>query len=210
MRQIRWYGAAAAVLAACASAPAQAQNFPVLRLGQTVNGTLAASDPKLSERGHFKVYRFDAQQGQRMVITMRSKDFDAYLTVARVVGGITDKIKEDDDRGGDTDARIRFTAEQAGSYLVIAQALAEDGVGAFTVALERAQEPTTAQPRAISLGMNASGTLAETDAILDTDDTYYDTWTFAGRQGQRLVVDMKSTDFDPFLSVGRMENGEFN
>jgi hypothetical protein len=210
MRQIRWCGAAVAVLAACAAAPAQAPTVPVLRVGQTANGTLAASDPTLSEHGHFKVYRFDARQGQRLVVTMRSKDFDAFLTLARTVGGITDPIKTDDDRGGDTDARIRFTADRAGQYLVIAQALAEDGLGAFSVSLEAASEPTTAQPRAISLGQNASGTLAETDAVLDDDDTFYDTWTITGRKGQRLLVDMGSEAFDAYLSFGRMENGEFS
>lgn len=211
MKTIRW-GAAAALLAALPAVPAvaQQQNFPPIRVGQTVNGTLAATDPKLSERGPFKVYRFDAREGQSLVLTLRSGAFDAYLTVARTVGGITDQIETDDDRGGGTDARIRFRVPATGSYLVLAQSLAEDGAGAFTLSLEQAAEPTTAQAREIRIGQIASGDLAESDAVLEDDDTFYDTWTFSGRDGQRLLIEMKSDAFDTYLTFGRMDGGEFN
>jgi Bacterial pre-peptidase C-terminal domain len=147
-------GALALALLACAVAPAGAQrnNFPELRVGQTVNGTLSSTDPRLSDRGPFKVYRFEARQGQRLVITMRSGEFDSFLTLARTVAGITDQIETNDDFGGNTDARIRFAAPEAGQYLVMAQALAADGAGPFTLSLEEAAAPTTAEAQEIRLG----------------------------------------------------------
>ena len=210
MRRILCGAALAATLAPLLAAPARAQTPQPIRVGQTVNGSLAEGDPALSERGRFKVYRFDARKGQRLVATMRSEAFDAFLTVARSVGGITDAFKTDDDRGGGTDARVRFVVPEDGEYLLVAQSLAEEGVGAYTLALETAPEPTTAQSRELRLGQTVTGALAETDAILEDDDTFYDTWVISGRAGQRLLIEMKSDSFDTFLSFGKMENDEFN
>jgi len=203
-----WRGAMLAAALAGAAAPAAAQD--AIRVGQTVSGSLAESDPALAERGRFKVYRFDARKGQRLVATLRSGTFDAFLTVARSVGGLTDALKTDDDNGGDTDARVRFTAPADGQYLLVAQSLNEEGMGDFTLELANAPTPTTGQPRAIRLGQTLTGSLAESDAVLDEDDSFYDTYTITVRQGQRLLIDMKSDSFDTYLAFGRMENGEFN
>ena len=203
-------GAAAALLLAGAAAPAAAQaNHPAIRPGQTVNGTLAEADPTPTERGRFKVYRFEAAAGRPYVITMRSKDFDAYLRVARNVGGITDVLKEDDDRGGETDARVRFTPKEAGTYLLVAQSLEPDKTGAFTLQLADAPRVSTGAPRPVRVGETVSGVLAETDAVLEDDDTFYDSYTLRGRPGQRLSIEMKSDSFDTFLNLGRMTGGEF-
>jgi hypothetical protein len=205
MRRRATFALAAACLAA---APAAAQHLP-LRVGQTAQGQLAESDPRMTERGRFKVYRFEANEGQRLVATLRSRDFDAYLVLARSVGGITDEIEADDDRGGDTDSRIRFSVPVTGTYLLVAQSLAPDGMGAYTLSLEAAPQPTTAQPQPIPIGTVMSGRLADTDAVLDEDDTYYDSWTLSARDGQRLLVEMESDSFDTYLSFGRVEGGEF-
>lgn len=207
MRPMLCGAVVAAALAGAAAAPAGAQE--AIRVGQTVAGSLAQNDPTLSERGRFKVYRFDARKGQRFIVTLKSTEFDAYLTVARSVGGVTDQLKTDDDRGGGTDARLRFTAPDDGQYLLIAQSLAEEGVGGFSLQLETAPEPTTGQAREVRVGQTVNGSLAETDAVLD-DDSFYDTWTVSARQGQRLLIELKADSFDTFLAVGKLEGGEFN
>jgi hypothetical protein len=203
-------GAAVALLLAGAAAPAAAQaNLPAIRVGQTVNGTLEQGDPVPAERGRFKVYRFEAQAGNPYVITLRSTAFDAYLRVARNMGGITDALKEDDDHGGGQDARIRFTPEQAGTYLLVAQSLEADGMGAFTLNLADAPRPTTTAARPLRVGETVQGRLAETDAVLEDDDTFYDSYTIQARPGMRLQIEMMSDSFDTYLNLGRMEGGEF-
>jgi len=221
------YAAAAAAAWALLSAPANAQRRPtparppaaaatqpaMIRVGQTVTATLSERDPRTTEKGRFRVYRFDGRKGQKLIATMRSSDFDAYLTVAHFVGGITDAIASDDDRGGgekNTDARVRFTLPDDGTYLLVAQSLAEDGAGAFTLNLAAAPPPSTSTPHPITVGQTVNGRLDETDAILEEDDTFYDTWILTGRQGQRVQIEMKADSFDAFLSVGRMEGTEFN
>ncbi len=201
-------GAAAALLMAGAAVPALGQVIPAIRVGQTVTGTLAESDPTPNERGRFKVYRFEAVAGRPYLVTLRSGDFDAYLRVARNMGGITDVLKEDDDRGGNTDARIRFQAEKAGTYLIVAQSLEAEGKGAFTLQLADAPAPVNTAPRPVQLDQPVQGTLGETDAVED-DETFYDSYTIRGRAGQRLQVEMASDSFDTYLNIGRMENGQF-
>ena len=203
-------GALAALLVAGSAAPVVAQQvLPPIRVGQTVNGTLVQSDPKPAERGRFKAYRFQAAAGRPYLITLRSDDFDAYLRVVRNVGGITDMVKENDDSGGGTDSRVRFQTATAGTYLLVAQALGEDETGSFTLQVTEAPRPTTTAPRAIGVGQPLTGRLAETDAVLEEDDSYYDTYTLQGRAGQRLQIEMRSDSFDTYLNLGRMQSGEF-
>src|SRR5690349_22411888 len=120
------YAVAAAAAWALLATPSHAQRRPaarppaapatatptLIRVGQTVTGTLTERDPRMTEKGRFRVYRFEGRKGQRLIATLRSNDFDAFLTVARSVSGITDAMATDDDRGGgekNTDARVRFT-----------------------------------------------------------------------------------------------------
>jgi hypothetical protein len=205
-------------LACAAAVPAQAQRaFPNLRVGQSVQGRLSTSDPQMHERGRFKVYQFRGQPGVRYVATMQSTDFDAYLHVARTVGGVTDYMFTDDDGGTDTNARLRFTVPAAGTYMVVAQSLGEDGLGAFTVALDTA---TIRRPvaREVRLGETIRGELTDDDAeyadMADFADTvavtgYYDMYRFQGRAGQRVRIRMAMEEFVPTVTVGTMENGNF-
>ena len=198
--------AAGVLMGVGAAAPAAAQpSFPAIRPGQTVNGTLVEADPALSERGRVKVFRFDATEGQRYLVTMRSGDFDAYVTVARQVAGITDMLESDDDRGGDTDARLRFRAPATGSYLLIAQALAEDETGAFTLQLENAPPPVRPVLRPVTPGQSTSAALEETDPVLEVDESFYDLYRFHATAGQRFTITMRSDSFDTYLAVGQME-----
>lgn len=52
------------------------------------------------------------------------------------------------------------------------------------------------------------GFLDEEDAVLE-DNSYFDAYSFTGKQGDRIVVALTSTDFDAYLIVGRMSNGRF-
>ncbi|HYH79403.1 MAG TPA: hypothetical protein VEX86_06390 [Longimicrobium sp.] len=211
MRPIQCVAAAAAAWALLGANPAQAQRQAaqrMIRAGQTVTATLTESDAQMTERGRFHVYTFIARRGQTMIATMRSKDFDTYLTLGRVVSGVTDAMKTDDDRAGGTDSRIRFSVPADGSYLLVAQSLSEDGRGAYTLQLENAPAPTTSAPRAIRLGETARGRLAETD-VVDDDDTYYDTYTISGTQGQRLQIVMEADSFDTFVHFGKMDADSF-
>lgn len=196
---------------ALSTAPAlHAQRDAVERIaiGARLSGTLAPADPTANERGRFNVYRLDARRGQRLSITMRSADFDAFLAIGRTVRGITDYLKTDDDgaaTGEDgTDARLRFTAPETGSYLVVAQALEKEKTGSYTLSVDSLPAPVLMPPREIRPGQGVQGTLSDTDPTLDPDGAAYDLYTFQGRRGQRVEITMESPDFDTFLALGQL------
>jgi hypothetical protein len=206
----------AAVLAALAlaAAPLRAQRdaaFPVLAVGQRATGQLSAADPALHERGHFKVYRFQAQGGRRYVATLQSSDFDAFLTLARTVGGITDHMLMDDDGGGETNARLRFTAPETGTYLLIAQALTPEGTGAFSVGLDTMPAKRLAIAD-LRVGQTVTGALEETDREYGAGPGgggFFDLYRLRGTPGQRLRLHMQMGEYFPALNAGSMEGDEF-
>ncbi|HET6231703.1 MAG TPA: PPC domain-containing protein [Longimicrobiaceae bacterium] len=213
MTSMRRVSAGLAALALCASAPAAAQPgrpaaAPMLREGQTVTGALSDSDPTLNLHGRFKVYRLAGRRGQRFSIIMRSTAFDSYLSLGRQVAGLTDYLKTDDDGGGNSDARLRYTLPETGTYFVVAQSLKPEGLGSFTVAVDTLPTPVNTPPVPVRLGQTVSGRLEETDPTLDADGTHYDLYTFEGRKGQRLEIAMQAADFDAYLGFGRMEGGD--
>ena len=55
--------------------------------------------------------------------------------------------------------------------------------------------------------MEVSGELSDDDAVLDTDGSFYDLWSYRGTAGEQLRIRMDSEDFDTYLAIGRMEGG---
>jgi hypothetical protein len=208
--------AAACLIAACAPSGGGLQmqpgTAPPIRVGQTVQGSLAETDPAGLERGRFDAYRFNAAAGQQLVATMQSETFDTFLTVGRLYGPVMDVVDTDDDGGSGgegTNSRMRFTVPATGAYVLIAQSFNEEGRGAYTLSLAQAPVPTTGASQAITAGQPVTGQIADTDNVSDADDALYDAYTFTGRAGQRISVTAESGDFDTFLRVGRMEGADF-
>lgn len=202
--------AAAALTCAAPAAHAQARASapPSIRLGQRVTARLNASDPQLTERGRFKVYSFRAEAGRRYVATMTAGDFDAVLTLARTVGGITDYMKTDDDGGDDTNARLRFTVPSSGTYLLLAQALDSTGTGQFLLTVDTARHvPLTVRP--LRTGTPTRGSLSEDDREYDDAEGYYQLYRLRGTAGRRYRVRMEMPDYVPSLAVGTVDGEEF-
>jgi len=79
--------------------------------------------------------------------------------------------------------------------------------------LVMAASPAAAQqgspePRAISIGQRVVSQLDASDPKLE-DNSYHEIWSFQARAGQLLIISMGSDDFDTFLSLGRMVDGQF-
>lgn len=204
--------AAVCLMAACTPTGTQMRpgTAPAIRVGQTVQGTLAPSAPSGLEHGRFAAYRFDARQGQTLVVTMDSEDFDTFVTVGRLFGPVMDVVDSDDDSGEDgTNSRMRFTVPATGAYVLVAQSFDEEGTGSYTLSMAAAPPPTTGGTRPLTLGESVSGQIADTDEVSNEDDSYYDAYTFTGRAGQRIRVTMESDEFDTYLRLGRMQGTDF-
>ena len=188
-----------------AVAPAVAQDAQPLRIGANVNGALTDGDAKAADDEYrYDDYRFEARAGQRLEATLRSDAFDAYLEVYDD-GAAGEPLASDDDGLGDgTNARLRFTPDQAGTYVLRARTLSGLDGGDYRLSLqERPAPPRAPRPSGIRVGATQSGELTTRDPEQE-DGGRYDAYAFRANAGDRFVVTLDSEAFDPLVRVGRM------
>lgn len=195
-----------------AAAPAAAQD--VIRPGQSVTGQLTAADPELDDGSHYDVWRFAAQARHRYRVTLRSSDFDAYLSVGSEAAECDDCATDDDGAGG-TDALVEFTGREDGTYVIRANSYDGGETGDYELTLEdeglveeheEEHEDAAEMGEPVTLGEPVTGTLARGDRKVGT--SYSDTWTYHGREGETIVVTLRSADFDAYLTLGEFDGGE--
>jgi serine/threonine-protein kinase len=86
----------------------------------------------LTSRKKEQIHELPMKAGRTYILDQRSKVFDAFL---RLEDGTGKKLIEDDDSGGDQDARIVFTAPHDGVYRIIATSFQQQGTGAYTLTI---------------------------------------------------------------------------
>lgn len=182
-----------------AALPAAAQS--TIRPGDSVQGSLSSSDPSLDDGSHYDCFNLQARAGERIAVTLRSNDFDAYLGVVEgrncPSGGTSET---DDDGAGGTDSRLQMTLG-SGPYSIRANSLSDGEVGRYTLTVEGLA--AVRMPDPVYLGRASSqrfGDLAAGDAIA-ADESYFDCYTFDIRAGQTIGIGLTSQDFDAFLSL---------
>lgn len=104
--------------------------------GDTVRGELTAGDAKARDDSFYDVYRFHAQRGDEVTVTMRSPMLEAYLAVHRQGQDRVLATASDDGYGG-RDAELTFIAPADGVYEVWANSLGAGQRGQYVVSLER-------------------------------------------------------------------------
>ncbi len=182
-----------------------------LTVGQAVDGALARGDDTLQDGEFVDRYRFEGHPGQRFSIDLSSRAFDSYVQLISPTG----RQEENDDAGaGTSDARLETILNEAGTYTVLATSLSRGMAGAYRLALTTlgtgtrtvaASTPAAPSAAATPVGANAiamgaaqQGRLQQGDQRLSSGE-FVDRYSFAGRQGQVVTVEMTSTDIDPYL-----------
>ena len=92
-------------------------------------GTLAAGDLLAPDGSWYDEYPVTLNSGGRLVVTMESDDFDAYLTIMAPSGATT----SDDDGGGGTNSRVERTVDEAGTWRIRANSLRAGQTGDYRV-----------------------------------------------------------------------------
>ncbi len=181
------------------AAPLTAQQSRTIAVGQSLSDELSAADPLGRRRNApYHVWTFEGRRGQRLVIDMTSSSFDTYLTLRDDIGS---RIDSDDDSGDEQNARLRVILPRDGRYRIIATAFSESGRGRYTLSVAGWEAPEVAAAGAIvaiAPGESRQGLLEPGDSV-SADGPYEDRWTVAARAGQRLRVDLSSSDFDSYL-----------
>ena len=170
-----------------------------LAYGQTLEGEIAAADPRDERSRGFDAYILSGVQGRRVQIIMRSGDFDAYLQIGEAGEDFVALAEDDDGLGEGLDSRLTFSLPADGDYVVRASALGSEGKGLYSVELiDLGPEP---EPGSILIGETARGTLGETDA-LDAQGVSFDAYRIHAKAGDKLRITMVSNAFDAYVEVG--------
>lgn len=107
-------------------------------VGETARGTLSETDATADDGSYYDAYRFQAKEGETLVITMVSNDFDAFLILGREQdSGRLNALASDDDGLSDTHSRLEWTAPSDGTYVVRAGSFAQREEGEYALRIER-------------------------------------------------------------------------
>ena len=108
------------------------QEIDSVRVGQMRRGRLEAGDWTMGDGTYADVWYLRGQAGQRVTITLRSRDFDAYLQLLDAAG--TRLADDDDSGGGQGAARITFTLRSTERYQIVVNNFGEDpDTGIYTI-----------------------------------------------------------------------------
>jgi hypothetical protein len=217
MNKLLWLPLAAVALSAGAAA-AQRPLVP----GEITRGTLSSSDPVLDNRVYYDEYEFSARRGETIIVQMESSAFDAYLRLGMARrGGGWRELAYDDDGGNGRNSRLEYVVPEDGVYVVRASSL-NRSTGAYTLTLSGGRaagggyyEPESVRPRPrprprpgprdrdglVQAGERVESYLSPTDPKLDGGEPFH-LYTYNGQRGERLVLDLVSTDFDAYLVLG--------
>ena len=125
MRQFAVTLAAALFAGAAAAAP------ETVRLGETIEGALTASDSPRDGGGVSRDYRVQASSSQFLIVSVRSEDFDGTVTV---FNPDRSKAAENDDRAdGNLNPLAVVETEQDGIYIIRVGSLSsgDESLGKF-------------------------------------------------------------------------------
>ncbi|WP_409018495.1 PPC domain-containing protein [Brevundimonas vesicularis] len=162
------------------------------------------SDPVI-----YQDYLIRLDAGQRVQIDLSAGDFDPYLELYRAgqTGG-DPLVFNDDGSGGGTDARLRYTADAGGRYVLRARTFSGTGGGHYRLTIQNPPEIAYPAAEPVAVGDSRDGRLTKDDAR-DEDEIQFDLYQWLAEPGERLRILLASDDFDPRVSVGQMTNGHF-
>jgi serine protease Do len=110
------------------------------------------------------------------------------------------ELAQDDDSGGDKNARIEVTLPESGIYTFLANSYEAGQSGTYQLRLRSADDdPRATEPSRLIL--REEGVLESGDSVLPSDGSLYDEYTFEAEAGQSVTIDLESSDFDPYLAL---------
>lgn len=182
-----------------------------VQIGDTVSGEITGQLPFNDEGRRFVDYALTLEAGQTVRIRLdytgpeeAENRIDPYLEIGSGTPASFAALRSNDDAPGDgtLNSLLRFQAPEAGTYIIRASALNPATTGPYRLRIEAAAPPPPPPPPTpIGVGDSVEGALTADDAVDPANDQFHDRYAFEGRAGERFVIELRSTDFDSFLSV---------
>lgn len=104
-------------------------------LGATARGNLTETDAIAEDGAHYDAYEITVAEGDKLRLTMVSNDFDAVVEVGRA-GEDWEAVATDDDGLSDTHARLDWTVEDGGVYVIRARGFSQGEFGSYALTVE--------------------------------------------------------------------------
>ncbi len=162
-----------------------------------IDNILSEADGKDAKLGNpSKKYPVTLHKDKTYIIELTSpdKDFDPYLRLLNKRG---EQLAEDDDGGGDLNARIIFSATETAVHDVIVTAFDEQ-VGKFSLKVREYVLKGEAKPRDVDgNGVNITARIGENDQ--SNLGKLAKRYSVALKGGQTYTIDLESQDIDCYL-----------
>lgn len=145
---------------------------------------------------------FYGYQGDTVVISMNSADFDTYLYLFDDNGT---QLDSDDDSGLDYNAQIEYTLPYTGNFYIRPDAYNNSNRGSFTLSVTQSTGSTNVQTLRHNCAIYDSDFAGRIEVNRSERNSLYwqcgDRWTFSGRSGDTFTIELFSTDFDTYLEL---------
>lgn len=165
--------------------------------GDVRRGALETSDNTRDGNIYVDTFSFSANAGDNAIIDLRSGEFDTYLLVNSPSG---EQFINDDYESSFDRSLLSLNLEESGTYQVWVSSFAQDETGGYTLTMD------TENSGLASLNLNYSDQLGSNDNTLGSGE-YFDVYSFDGRPGQRVAIDLNSNSFDTYVFL-RSPSGE--
>jgi hypothetical protein len=109
-----------------------------IALGQTVTGELARGDRKMGI-SYQDTWTYQGHAGETITATLRSEDFDAYISAGQFEAGECTELAHNNNGAGGRDARLTVTLQEDGAYHLHVSARDQGDTGAYTLLVERVE-----------------------------------------------------------------------
>ncbi|MCH7975681.1 MAG: caspase family protein [Bacteroidetes bacterium] len=159
------------------------------------SGRLEAGDSELTSGEYNDEYIVQGLAGEQLVLDLHSSDFDPYLILIQPDG---EQVENDDHDGDLTRSMITATLPADGAYRVLVTTYEPGSTGAYDLIIRGGGGEGSTSFAAASGVRTERGTLEAGDQSLRSGE-YFDTYTFVGAPGQRITIDLQSSEFDTYL-----------
>jgi hypothetical protein len=165
--------------------------FKPIDINNELTGT-DANDPKLTQPA--KKFTIKLHKDKTYIIDLVSKDFDAFL---RLLDKNGKEVAEDDDGGGDLNARIIYSPTETADHEIVAATL--DGqLGKFNLKVREFQLKGEAKPREVGKdGVSVTNNINQQDA--SDIGKLGKLFSVTLKKGQTYTIDLESGDLDAYL-----------
>lgn len=182
-----------------AETPTPGQAPPIA--AQQHSGTLAQGDTQLQSGEFIDTFPLQGLAGQQVEITLASQQFDTYVAISGPNG--FQEYNDDDTANNTRNSRLLVTLPANGEYTVHVTSYTAGETGAYQLNIAPAQVTTATDALAgggetFASGQTMNGELAQGDQQLQSGE-FIDSYNFQGTAGERVVIEMRSTQMDPYL-----------